>query len=213
MAVNKHQQKSEATRRKLLDAALRVFARDGFQAARLEDIAKESGHTRGAFYANFDTKEDLFFALLEQNASERLEDLRQRLEKHESDAERLRTIRKFYLERATDRQSMLLTLEFKLFALRHPKLRARMAAAHRRIRASFNYEALTKLLPPAPEAFRTELDKILLEIVLTGLVLEHAYDPKRISAKETVETLGRMFDLLVTKESLKMRALPQFDFF
>ena len=64
MVANKHQQKSEATRRKLIDAALRIFARDGFEAARLEDIAKESGHTRGAFYANFDTKEDLFLALL-----------------------------------------------------------------------------------------------------------------------------------------------------
>ncbi len=68
MVVNKHQQKSEATRRKLLEAALRIFVRDGFEAARLEDIAKESGHTRGAFYANFDTKEDLFLALLEQQA-------------------------------------------------------------------------------------------------------------------------------------------------
>jgi AcrR family transcriptional regulator len=68
MAANKHQQKTEATRRKLLEAALQVFSRDGFEAARIEDIAAESGYTRGAFYANFDTKEDLFFALLEEQA-------------------------------------------------------------------------------------------------------------------------------------------------
>ena len=195
MAVNKHHQKSEATRRKLLDAALRIFARDGFEAARLEDIAKESGHTRGAFYANFDTKEDLFFALLEQQASEKLEKLRLRLEQHTTVPERLRTLREFYLNRATDRQNMLLTLEFKLFALRHPKLRARMAAAHRRIRASLNYESLRKLISPSPDSERNELNKILLEVVLSGLVLEHAYDPKRISAKQMVETLGRAFDM------------------
>jgi AcrR family transcriptional regulator len=56
--LNKHQQKTEETRRKLLAAALRIFARDGFERSRLEDIAAEAGYTRGAFYANFATKED-----------------------------------------------------------------------------------------------------------------------------------------------------------
>jgi AcrR family transcriptional regulator len=197
MAANKHQEKTEATRRRLLDAALRIFTRDGFEAARIEDIAAESGHSRGAFYANFDTKEDLFFALLEKHAGERLRDVQQRLEKCGELAERVRMLRAFYLERATDRQSMLLMLEFKLFALRHPKMRARLAAAHRRIRASLKYEALAKLLPSHQNAEQNEMDKVLLEVVRAGLVLEHAYDPKRISAKQTVETLGRAFDLLI----------------
>jgi len=197
MAANKHQQKTEATRRKLLEAALQVFSRDGFEAARIEDIAAESGYTRGAFYANFDTKEDLFFALLEEQAGARLRDLHHRLEKHGSASGRLRTLRAFYLERATDCQSVMLTLEFKLFALRHPKMRARLAAAHRRIRASLKYEALSKLLPSQLSKERKELDKVLLEVVMAGLVLEHAYDPKRISAKQTAATLGRVFDLLI----------------
>jgi AcrR family transcriptional regulator len=200
MAVNKHQQKSDATRRKLLEAALRIFARDGFEAARLEDIAKESGHTRGAFYANFESKEDLFFALLEENASRRLMDLQRRLEKSPSAVGRVSVLRTFYLERARDSQSMLLTLEFKLFALRHPKMRARLAAAHRRIRASLNYEALVKVLPPSWQPEQNETNKVLLDVILTGLVLEHAYDPKRISAKQTVDTLGRAFDLLMAPQ-------------
>lgn len=201
MAVNKHQEKSQATRRRLLEAARSVFARDGFEAARLEDIAKESGHTRGAFYANFDTKEELFFALLEQQANERIQDLSRRLEKNDTIPERMRTLRAYYLGRAGDRQYMLLTLEFKLFALRHPKLRARLVGAHRRIRASLNYEALTKLLPPSAKWKKNEMDKVLLEVVLSGLALEHAYDPKRVSAKQAVETLGRAFDWLVGPNS------------
>ena len=74
-APNKHQQRTEQTRRKLLEAGLRVFVRDGFEAARIEDIAAASGHTRGAFYANFETKEDLFLALLEQQAVKRVTEL------------------------------------------------------------------------------------------------------------------------------------------
>jgi AcrR family transcriptional regulator len=45
-------------------AAEQTFARDGYEAARLEDIAARAGYTRGAFYANFASKEDIFFALL-----------------------------------------------------------------------------------------------------------------------------------------------------
>jgi AcrR family transcriptional regulator len=203
MPVNKHQQRTEATRRKLLNAALRVFSRDGFEAARIEDIAAESGHTRGAFYANFDSKEDLFFAILEKQSSERLLDLRRRLQRCGSLPGRIRVLRAFYLERARDRQSMLLTLEFKLFALRHPKMRARLALAHRRIRASLKYEALAKLLPSHQNGKQNEVDKVLLEVVLVGLVLEHAYDPRRISAKQTAETLGSAFDLLITEKLAK----------
>src|SRR5258708_12782333 len=58
-------ERTEATRRKLLAAAERIFARDGFEAARLEDIAAGAGYTRGAFYANFGGKEQIFFPLLE----------------------------------------------------------------------------------------------------------------------------------------------------
>ena len=56
---SRQQARTEATRRKLLLAAEKVFARDGFEAARLEDIAGLAGYTRGAFYANFQSKEDI----------------------------------------------------------------------------------------------------------------------------------------------------------
>src|SRR5580658_7083649 len=93
----KHQQRTEATRRALLDAAKRIFARDGFEAARIEDIAGATGHTRGAFYAHFNTKEDLFFALFEQEAGERLRDLRRALERCSGSVGRLRALRRFYV--------------------------------------------------------------------------------------------------------------------
>ena len=195
---NKHQRKTAETRRKLLNAALRVFAKSGFEASRIEDIAAEAGHTRGAFYANFDTKEDLFFALLEQQASRRIKDLQTRLELCDSAPERLRGLREFYLERAGDRQWVLLTVEFKLFALRHAKLRAKLAAAHQRIRASLNYDNVTKLLRVKRwDALTEESTKLILEVILAGLVLEHAYDPGRVSKEQVSRSLGRVFDILM----------------
>src|SRR5439155_26468515 len=56
------------TRADLLDAAGRVFVERGFEGASIEAIAEEAGYTRGAFYSNFQSKEQLFAELLQQKA-------------------------------------------------------------------------------------------------------------------------------------------------
>jgi AcrR family transcriptional regulator len=195
----KHQQRTEATRRALLDAAKRIFARDGFEAARIEDIASATGHTRGAFYAHFNTKEDLFFALFEQESGERLRELRSALERCGEAGARMRALRKFYVGRVGDRQWVLLALEFKLFALRHPRLRARLARTHRRIRESLKLEMIGNLIPELLKDGREsrEVRRVALEAVLNGLVLEHAYDAETISQSQATAVLGRMFDVLM----------------
>jgi AcrR family transcriptional regulator len=197
--VNKHQQKTEVTKRKLLRAARRIFARDGFEAARIDNIASEAGFTRGAFYAHFAAKEDLFFALLEQQSALHLDKLRELMEACASEQDRLETLRKYYSTRASDRQWSILVLEFKLFALRHAKLRAKLAEAHRRIRTQMKLASIQRVLPSqlqrSPES--QELRRIVLEAVLNGLVLEHAYDPKGISEGQVASVLRKLFDTLV----------------
>jgi AcrR family transcriptional regulator len=56
------------TRTALLEAAGRVFVERGFHGASVEAIAEEAGYTRGAFYSNFASKEDLFAELLQEQA-------------------------------------------------------------------------------------------------------------------------------------------------
>src|SRR5277367_6268979 len=63
------QERSVQTRAELLRAARKVFAREGFERARLEGIAEEAGKTRGAFYAHFENKEDVFFAIFEEDVA------------------------------------------------------------------------------------------------------------------------------------------------
>ena len=60
------------TREEILEAAHRVFLRDGFHRATLDDIAEEAGYTTGAVYSNFDGKDGLFLALLDQQFAVRL---------------------------------------------------------------------------------------------------------------------------------------------
>ncbi|MDQ2775389.1 MAG: TetR/AcrR family transcriptional regulator [Acidobacteriota bacterium] len=193
---NKHQQKTEVTKRKLVKAARRIFARDGFEAARINDIAVEAGYTRGAFYAHFKTKEDLFFALLEAQSSVKVETLRSALKNCVTERQKLDCVREFYATRIEDRQWAILILEFKLYALRHSKSRAKLAAAHRSIRAKLKFEDVERLLPSELQrnAETHSLRRRTLEVILTALVLENAYDPTGMPEGEAIAVLRQLFD-------------------
>jgi len=188
-------ERTRATRRKLLDAAKRIFAQDGFEAARLEDIAAGAGYTRGAFYANFKSKEDIFFALFEEWVRERIETFTSAARRHSDPVEKLAALRTHYAELATDRRLVLISMEFKLFALRHPEAHTRLRNRHRRIRASFGdlfteiMSALGKTIPIAYPAASA-----CLGAVSQGLLLEHMLDLKTLSDSDVRQVLGLFFD-------------------
>ncbi|MFE0676909.1 TetR/AcrR family transcriptional regulator [Streptomyces sp. NPDC058867] len=56
------------TRANLLDAAFEVFAAKGFGRVSIEEVCEAAGYSRGAFYSNFDSLDELFFALYRQRA-------------------------------------------------------------------------------------------------------------------------------------------------
>jgi AcrR family transcriptional regulator len=62
--LTRKEQQAE-TRQRLLDAAERVFLRRGLQGSSVEEISAEAGFTRGAFYSNFKSKDELFVELLQ----------------------------------------------------------------------------------------------------------------------------------------------------
>ena len=62
------QVRSEATRRKILDAAVDVFNEVGYAAADRGTIIERTGMTKGAFYHHFDSMESLASAIIEEGA-------------------------------------------------------------------------------------------------------------------------------------------------
>jgi AcrR family transcriptional regulator len=60
------------TRERLIESANVVFVRRGFHAATLEEIAQEAGVTKGAVYSNFESKTDLFIAVVEARTEQRM---------------------------------------------------------------------------------------------------------------------------------------------
>ena len=189
--------RTELTRRKLLAAAKQIFTKDGFEAARLEDISAGAGYTRGAFYANFKSKEDIFFALFEEWVGEHIDSLTATLSRHDDPQEKLAALRKHYAEQAKDRRLVLISLEFKLFALRHPEAHTRLRNRHRRIRASFG-RLFSELLRPLNQtlSIANPAASACLAAVAQGLQLEHLVDPKTLSEGDVRHVLGLFFDSL-----------------
>jgi AcrR family transcriptional regulator len=60
----------------LLDAAMELFADQGYGATSIQDICDRAGLTKGAFYSNFSNKEALFLALLDRSWERRAESIR-----------------------------------------------------------------------------------------------------------------------------------------
>jgi AcrR family transcriptional regulator len=198
VAPSRQQARTAATRRKLLLAAEQAFARDGYEAARLEDIATQAGYTRGAFYANFDSKEDIFFALLEQWIAQRISEVNALLRRHGNSKQRLRALREHYARVAQDRRLALLSLEFKLFAVRHPEAHARLRARQRGLRSCGGdilrrvMKSLGRSLPISSSAAAAALGAFS-----HAMLLEHLVDSSSLSETEIRHLLGLFFDAVV----------------
>jgi AcrR family transcriptional regulator len=190
--------RTASTRQRLLAAAETVFARDGFEAARLEDIAALAGYTRGAFYAHFEGKEDIFVSLLEQWVAQRIAEVNAVLEKQEGPQARLQALREHYAQSRKDRRLVLLSLEFKLFAIRHPEAHARLRARHESLRACGGdfvrrvAKALGRTLPIPSGAAATGLGALS-----NALVLEHLFDQTAITDQDIRHLLGVVFDAIL----------------
>ncbi|MDZ8200155.1 helix-turn-helix domain-containing protein [Microbacterium sp. SSW1-59] len=119
----------ETTRRRLLDAAAEVFAEVGMDAASVETICDAAGFTRGAFYSNFASKEELFFALVRLVADARVGGVREKVAALEAEGplevtsrNAVEVVRHVLDIEPDDRFGVLLSNEIRIHALRDPDL-------------------------------------------------------------------------------------------
>lgn len=170
--------RSERTRAKLLAAAETVFARDGFEAARIEDIAAEAGRTRGAFYANFENKTEVFLALRSLAVLRRAREVRERIEPIADKDQRHQEVMRYIVEQLYDTKTLLLQIEFKLFALRHPSMLAELSEKHLEASTSVNRRELADLFPEKMERpEETRRNTLAIEAVLEGFGLNVLFSP------------------------------------
>ena len=121
----------EATRARLIEAAERIFIRRGFDASSVERIAEAAGFSRGAFYSNFQNKDELFIEVLNKRRLEIAGALDEIFRREPNAAERLRAVRNWYVNQEQPEGWIILRTEFALRALRNRTVRARLAGLRR----------------------------------------------------------------------------------
>lgn len=124
------------TRRRLLDAAFSVFAAKGFGRTRIDDICQASGYTKGAFYSNFGTLDELFLALYREQSHAFAEHTVQFLATEPFDTAEA-TIEACAQGLPIDRDWLLINTDFVLYAARRADVQRELAAERSRMREDF----------------------------------------------------------------------------
>ena len=195
-------EKREANRARILQAARRVFGERGFHAASIEEIADEAGLSNGAIYYNFESKGDLFFALLDERLDDRIRHMRRTIGQ-EAGAESPATALADEARDATrslkeSREWRLLLLEFVVHAARTPSLAPKLKAQKRRVRAALA-ELLEQRLGERGIAPPIPIDELALAAtgLANGLAVEELSDPGSVPG----ELLGDVLGMLLTPPS------------
>jgi len=186
------------TRQALLDAAAEVFVERGFHRASVEAIAERAGFTRGAFYSNFESKEELFAELLQSTVYAAYRGMAEaQLESEEplpsarESAETLAGVQ----AHPDGRWMFRLWLELLLQAGRDEdmrKLAVEFWRGNRKLIARIverRFAEQRRKPPLPPESLASAL--IAMDI---GLAIQHYVDPKAVPLDLYPEVFGAVFD-------------------
>jgi AcrR family transcriptional regulator len=180
-------ERQRRTREDLVDAAERLFSGQGFHATSLDAVAAEAGFTKGAVYSNFDSKEDLFFAVYERRVDRRVEQREAAVADAQTSVEALEGLLPGAGRPPADDGWLAVFFEFWAHVLRHPELRQRFADQHRRV-----IEPLTRVAHSSDdpqERYRLATARFAMQL---GLQLERLTQPDVVD-----DDLGRRMGLIL----------------
>lgn len=189
-------EKKAETRARLLEAATAVFADKGMERASIDDVAERAGYTKGAFYANFASKEDLFLALLDEHFADLLRRLDLAVRGDDDMVDQAREgAASFMRFIAADPEWERLFFDFSFHALRNEAFRDELVARRRALR-----EGIATLLqrrvdelgvtPPVPVA-----DIAMMVFAMAdGVALQKLLDPGSLDDELYPAMLATFFE-------------------
>jgi len=188
-------EKKARTRRRLLDAAAEVFARRGFAATSLDEIAEEAGFSKGAVYSNFAGKEDLFLSVLDEHITRQMLDIRGDIDVTRTPGEQVMEAGQRFMDLfQRERAWYLLSYEFLVYAARNPEFQVEFAARQRVQREAVvalleeNAAAMEIPMPLPPERMA-----VALEALANGIAFAKLADERGVPD----DLVGELFALLV----------------
>jgi AcrR family transcriptional regulator len=173
-------ERQAATRAALLRSASRTICELGLHGASIDRIAAEAGYTKGAFYANFASKEDLFLTMLDEKFSAELQRLQAAMAgAREPVAQARQAAEEFLLYIDRDPQWPRLYQEFAAHAARDEVFRKELAARQRALRARMaevfaGWSASLGITPALPHADVAAMTFFIAD----GFLLDRIIDPE-----------------------------------
>ena len=195
MRLTREQQKV-ATRAALVDAARSVFARRGFQAATVEEIAAEAGFSTGAVYSNFGGKDELVLAVVDETIAAEVRDYSELFARGTNLDERARGGADRWMELLREQPDYFpLFMELWAAARRDPELRERLGSRMGAIR-----DLSARLIEQAAAEYGLELEEgfadqmgVVINALGNGLAIEKLFDPDGVPDDLFGWTLAHLF--------------------
>jgi AcrR family transcriptional regulator len=196
-------QRREA-REELLAAALRVFAREGYREAGVDEIAAEAGYSKGALYWHFSGKEELLSALVDERIDAPMREMVALLESAPPDRDMaVEATREFARQLESEREAVLLEREYWSLAIRDPELRARYAERQRELRGALAaaLEARAAHLGMLDSPMPAEQVARIVMSIIGGLAIDELVEPGSVGPELLGEALAVVYAGLVTRAS------------
>jgi AcrR family transcriptional regulator len=190
MARLTRKEKQAHTRECLMHSAAAVFARRGLQQASIDEVAEDAGFTKGAFYANFKNKEELFLAMLDERFAKRIEDIEGVLAGEGSTAEKTRRYGETFAQTLrADREWERLFFEFSAYAARDEDFREELVTRHRAMR-----ERIAAALKAEAEQYGKEATLPFEQVALMTTAMSHGFALEKVLEGDAVpdELYGTM---------------------
>jgi AcrR family transcriptional regulator len=179
----------------LLAAAAELFAQHGYRGASVDQIAECAGYSKGALYWHFQSKDELFFALMDQSVDaptrEMIELLQDAPPEHDMAPEASTRLVELV---SGQRDLLLLDNEYWAQAVRDPELRNRYAARRDELRAALGRALEVRLVhlgAPAVEMATDQMATVIMGLA-AGLAQERLIDAGAVPD----ELLGKAIVLL-----------------
>jgi len=196
MARLTRKEKQANTRSSLMRSAAQVFAQRGLQQASIDDVAEHAGYTKGAFYANFKNKEELFLAMLDERFGEKLAEI-----------ERVAAGDDFNLAVTSDPEFDRLFFEFSAYAARNEDFRQELVTRYKALRGRVG-EAIRGRAERDGVDLRISPDQIALMTfaMAKGLALENMLEPDAVDDELFSTMLTIFFTGLTEAQVTQARA-------
>jgi AcrR family transcriptional regulator len=205
------EQSRSQTRARLIEAAAEVLGEKGFYGASVEEITERAGFSRGAFYSNFDNKEDLFLAVLDTHIESEMQSMKEMLSGDPTPEAIFEFLRAQAVRRANQgRQWALLWAEFWLHVLRRPELAPKLASRQRESRAGTAriIAERCRQLGIVPTMPPEELASLMLAVD-DGLVLQEHLDPGIVPEDLRARAAVLLFIGMAYSQPAQTEAPPQ----